>query len=172
MRQICAVFFVIAFSSIASECLADEPNKIFGNMTYMIGNENCAERAHLVDGKYEVPRIMYVYYENQYVYGDFNSDGLEDAAVIIAESGGGSGHFRQLAFLINKGGKFIHRSSAYLGDRVIINSIKENKGSVILDMFVHAEDDCRAGPSVRTKNIYKYTRPTNWGPDYQTLIKK
>lgn len=160
------IFCPIFFNIFSSQCLADNPDEIFGNMTYIIGNEYCAERAPLINGKYEEPRIMYVYYEGQYVYGDFNDDGLKDAAVVIAESGGGSGHFRELAFLINEKGKLVHKASEYLGDRVIINSISEDKGRVVLDMFVHRENDCRSGPTKRVTNTYEYTGPATWGPTY------
>jgi hypothetical protein len=157
-------FCLIVPSIFSAKCFADDPDKVFGNMTYMIGNEYCAERASLVDGKYEVPGIMYVYYEGQYVYGDFNRDGARDAAVIIAESGGGSGHFLELAFLINEDGQFIHKTSKYLGDRVIINSLEEKDGKVLIDMFVHRENDCMAGPTKRVCDVYEYSGTTAWGP--------
>jgi len=161
--KIFAVFYFILSSGFVSQCCAESPDAIFSNMAYMIGNEHYADKVTLVDGMCEVPRYLYVYYEDKYVHGDFNNDGLRDAAVVIAEGGGGSGHFRELAFLINDGTQFVHNASCYLGDRVIINSLKEHKGKVIIDMFVHKEDDCRGGPTKRVRNTYKYPGPQPWG---------
>ena len=101
-------------------------------------------------------------YEGQYVYGDFNHDGLEDAAVLIMENEGGSGCFRSLAFLMNDGTKLVHQKSGYLGDRVIINSLKERNGNVVVDMFIHKETNCRAGPTKRVKKVYEYGGPEVW----------
>jgi hypothetical protein len=162
MRKIYLTFYFILFLFFAGDCQADALNKIFANTAYMIGNEYLAERAQLVDGEHEEP-YLYVYYEDKYVLGDFNSDGLKDAAVIIAESGGGSGYYRNLAFLINDGKNFVHKASYCLGDRVIIKSLKERKGKVVIDMLVHAEGDCMAGPTKREKNVYEYTGPELWG---------
>lgn len=137
-------------------------NKRFGNMTYIIDAPYIAERVTLIGGAYEqhyegeLPASYGLRYDGYYVYGDFNHDGLKDAAVIITESEGGSGEFRSLAFLINNGTTLVHHKSVFLGDRIIVNSLKEEKGQVVADMFVHQEGDCRAGPTKRAKKIYAY----------------
>lgn len=162
--------FLLSFYCL-QECKAESLNNIFAEMTYFIGNEYTAERVKLADGEYK-ERYLKVYYEDMFVVGDFNKDGLEDAAVVIAESGGGSGHFRELAFLINNGKGFVHKASQYLGDRVIINSLKEENGKIIMDMFVHGEGDCLAGPTKRVVNVYEYAGPTVWGPPFSEVIVK
>jgi hypothetical protein len=139
-----------------------EAHHLFGNMTYMTDSPYIVETVTLVDGL----RVTWngrlhhsMYYEGQYVYGDFNRDGLSDAAVVVAQSEGGTGHFLELAFLINAHGQLVHRVSHSLGDRVIVNSLKERGGKVVVDMFVHGEHDCRAGPTKRVSNIYDYLNP-------------
>jgi len=146
--------------------------KRFGNITYL-ADSSFLEKAILVDGMCEVREGLLhysAYYEGHYVYGDFNRDGLQDAAAIISEGEGATGDFRSLAFLINDGRRLIHRVSHYLGDRVIINSLRERDGKVVIDMFVHQEGDCRAGPTKRMKKAYDYLNPNpdlvpqGWGP--------
>jgi len=151
-------------------CAAYQANDIFGDMTYRIGNEYTSEQVKLVNGEYAEPGMLYVKYDHQYARGDFNHDGLQDAAVIITESGGGSGNFRQMAFLINDGEKLVHQSTEYLGDRVKINSIKERGGKVILDMFIHRDDDCLAGPTKHVRKVYKYNGPDTWGKPFSEAL--
>ena len=103
-----------------------------------------------------------LYYGGRYVHGDFNRDGLKDAAVIIGESQGGSDDEVESASLIHDGTKFVHKQSVYLGDSAIINSLKERSGEVVVDMLIHQEGDCQAGPSKRVKSAYGYPTP---GPD-------
>ena len=154
--------YFILFLAFVSDCRAENLNEVFANMTYRIGNEYFSQRAPLVDGKYEQP-YFYVYYEDKFVCGDFNNDGLKDAAVIIAESGGGSGYYRLLAFLINDGTQFVHKASHYLGDRVVINSLKEERGKVVVDMLVRDESTWAEGILKRVKAICEYSRPQVWG---------
>lgn len=137
-------------------------NKLFGNMTYLTDSPYIVEKVTLVDGH----RVTWngrlhhsMHYEGRYVYGDFNRDGLKDAAVVIAQSESATGHCLELAFLINDGGQLVHRVSHYMGDRVIVNSLREHGGKVIIDMFVHRENDCMAGPTKRVRNVYDYLNP-------------
>ena len=140
---------------------SDKSNKIFGNMTYFfddgpaLGGRTAAK---LVDGVHEEPYLS-VYYENKYVYGDFNHDGLKDAAVIITENTGGNSDWYTLAFLINDGTSLVHKASFNLDDRAIINSMREKNGKVFIDMYVHGPDDSRGGPTKRVKNLYQYINP-------------
>ncbi|MBI3332805.1 MAG: hypothetical protein HYZ93_01795 [Candidatus Omnitrophica bacterium] len=136
--------------------------QIFGNTTYVIGNKYATQEATLVDGVHDEPYLT-VEYTDRYTYGDFNGDGLKDAAVIVTESGGGSGNWYVLAFLINDGEKFVHRASRVLDDRAIINSMREKNGKVLIDMFVHQKGDCMAGPTKRVRNTYAYEGPDRWG---------
>ena len=136
--------------------------RVFGNATYVIWDGYVAQAATVVDGIHDEP-YLYVVYADRHAYGDFNRDGLKDAAVIVTESGGGTGNWYTLAFLINDGEKFVHRASRVLDDRAIINSMREKKGKVLIDMFVHQEGDCMAGPTKRVRNIYAYDGPDRWG---------
>lgn len=140
-------------------------DKLFGNMTYFTDCPYIVEKVTLVNGY----RVVWngrlhvsLHYDGQYVYGDFNHDKLRDAAVIITQGEGGSGSFRSLAFLINDGTQLVHRQCAYLGDRAVVNSLRERDGRVMIDMFVHQKGDCMAGPTKRVKYVYTYGGPELW----------
>ena len=145
-----AVFFLCGFTS------TQKAAKIFGNMTYLVGSPHAVQKVKLVNGKHE-EEFLSVYYQDQYVYGDFNHDGLKDAAVIIMENFGGNADEYELAFLINDGKKLVHRASYYLDLWAIVNSVLVKKDKVIVDMYVHQDGDCNAGPSRRVRNVYKYS---------------
>jgi hypothetical protein len=153
-------------------CASDKAFKQFGNMTYFFANESDTQVAALINGAY-LDENLRVGYENKYVYGDFNHDGLKDAAVVISENTGGNADLYELAFLINDGTKLIHKVSLSLGVWTEVNSVTGKDGKVIVDMYVHQEGDCNAGPTKRVKNAYQYT-----GPDpelekiYQQTLKK
>jgi len=145
-------------------------DKIFGNMTYLTNSPYFSEKASLVNGRYEWNRktennvfLSYnLQYTGRYVYGDFNYDGLKDAAVIIIENSGGNADWHTLAFLINDGKKFIHRASGLLDDRAIVNSIRQKNGKVLVDMFVHQDGDCMAGPTRHVKSVFEYNGDRRW----------
>ena len=154
---VCAVLFFGYRSRAAA-------NKIFGNMTYFTSCPYLAEKVTLVNG-YRVVRNfrlhVSMWYEGHYVYGDFNHDGLRDAAVIIGESQGGSDDETRLAFLINNGTGLVHRQSTGFG-RAEINSLKMHDGKVIVDMFVLQDGDCMAGPTHHVKSVIEYEEGRDW----------
>ena len=148
---------LIAVSQCFERHAAEQAIRIFGNATYVMGNQYAA----LVDGVHDEP-YLHVRYDEKHVYGDFNDDGVRDAAVIVIENNGGNADWYTLAFLINDGEAFVHRASRVLDDRAIINSMREKNGKVLIDMFVHREGDCMAGPTKRVRNIYTYDGPDHW----------
>ena len=132
--------------------------KEFSNMTYFVKDEGGKRKATLIEGGYGEPEVA-VDYDNRYVFGDFNHDGLRDAAVIIVEGTGGSSSTYILAFLINDGKKLVHEASEDLDGDAIINSMKEQNGKVLIDMYVHQEGDSKAEPTKHVRNLYKYIGP-------------
>ncbi len=135
----------------------DHASSVFGNMTYHIEgalNEN-QKNVKLVNGFHQ-EREFLVEYERRFVYDDFNHDGLKDAAVILLENTGGNQDWYTLAFLINDGKRLVHRSSIYLDDDAMIYAMKAENGKVYLDMNVHQEGDCHAGPTEHVRESYLY----------------
>lgn len=154
----CAILLLVGLRSTIAA------HQLFGRMTYVTNSPDIAEQVTLVNGEGVVwnGRLhVSLYYAGQYVYGDFNRDGRQDAAVVIGESQGGSDDEIELAFLIHDGTQFVHRQTVYLGDSAIINSVKERSGSVMVDMLIHQEGDCQAGPTKRVTRVHGYERLNN-----------
>lgn len=145
-------------------------DKISGNIVYLNDSPYFSESVLLANGSYEwnytseddVFLSYHLRYAGKYVYGDFNDDGLKDAAVIVIENSGGNAEWYTSAFLINDGKKLVHRASGLLDDRAIINSMREKNGKVLVDMFVHQDDDCMAGPTHHVKGIFEYSGGRRW----------
>lgn len=72
---------------------------------------------------------------NNYVIADFNTDGLEDVAIVIGDTGGGSGYFYHLTIFKNEGGKLKYLTSEYLGDRIEVNKINYTSGIITADII-------------------------------------
>lgn len=96
-------------------------------------------------------------------YGDLDADGVEDAAVVLASSGGGSGTFKEIAAVLNQGGVPTHVASADLGDRVKVEAIAVESGTIRAQLIVHDEADPLCCP----------TKPVTWEYRLQegTLVK-
>jgi Immunoglobulin-like domain of bacterial spore germination len=89
-----------------------------------------------------------------YAFGDLNGDGQADAAIILSESGGGSGQFESVIAVINQAGKPHQQSQAQLGDRVLVKSADISSGVIHLDMVVQGPNDPMCCPSLPQKQNY------------------
>lgn len=159
---VCLISSIICLLGHQARVAAD---RLFGNLTYLTSCPYIAKHVTLVNG-YRIVWNDHLHvslsYEGRYVYGDWNHDGLKDAAVVIDESQGGSDDEFCLAFLINNGTRLVHRQSAYLDDSAIIRSVKTHGDYVIVDMFVHQKGDCHAGPTQHVRYRYEYSGRGQW----------
>lgn len=154
-------------------------DKIFDNMAYLTDSPYFSENVSLVNGSYEWSYISednvflsyHLRYAGKYVYGDFNHDGLKDAAVIVIENSGGNAEWHTLAFLINDGKKFVHRASGLLGNNAIVNSFRQKDGKVLVNMFVYQDGDCMAGPTNHVKSVFEYSEGRRWIEGVQISAK-
>ncbi len=89
-----------------------------------------------------------------FAFGDLNGDGKADAAVLLAESGGGSGEFESVIAVLNQGSAPHQASQAQLGDRVQIKSVDISSGVIHLDMLVQGPNDPMCCPSLPQKQNY------------------
>ena len=71
------------------------------------------------------------------VLHDLDGDGIDDAAVLLAESSGGSGAFTWLAVVSCRDGRAVNTGTIGLGDRVMIRSLGGQEGSIVVE-FVAA----------------------------------
>jgi hypothetical protein len=118
--------------------------------------------AKLTEGEYEeeiVPgaasKLTIVVYPNMHAFGDLDGDGADDAAVVLATSGGGSGTFISLEAVLNDKGAPNHVASAELGDRKKIESVAIESGQITVDMVTHGPDDPMCCPTVEATQKYK-----------------
>jgi len=80
-------------------------------------------------------------------YGDINADGHEDALVIPSTQNGGSGHFIELAAVLDQNGRPYNVATISLGDRVVVESGKVENGTIVLNMRVQGSNDGLCCPS-------------------------
>jgi hypothetical protein len=80
-------------------------------------------------------------------FGDLNGDGAPDAVVGLATQSGGTGHFVELAAILNRDGSPQNVDTLPLGDRVVIEEAGIQDGIITLQMRVHGPDDGLCCPS-------------------------
>ena len=93
--------------------------------------------------------------DSVWLYRDLNGDGAEDAAVVLATSGGGSGTFISLEAVLNDKGKPKHVASTLLGDRAQIKSVVIESGEITVNMVTHGPDDPMCCPTQEVTEQYK-----------------
>jgi|GEM_PF-1068778 len=158
-----AVFFIIGVGCSSDGKLEEGLTlSLLKNCTYRVGTST----VRLQEGSLTVGQSI-----NDYFYvgladaalGDLNGDGKNDGAVILKNSGGGSGMFYELtAMLCEAGGKdsgagrggLRQTNSIELGDRVEILTLLLMRGRIIMEMKAHGPDDPSCCPSVKVKRFY------------------
>ena len=153
----CLICCAILLSKAQSKASAE---KLVGNTTYFTGSSD-VPKLTLINGSrtaYYGRLHVSLNVEGHFCFGDFNRDGLRDAAIVIFENEGGNLDGYSLAFLINDGTRLIHKKSVHLDFWAVINSVRERSGKVVVDMFVHQEGDCNAGPTKRVKRVFDYQK--------------
>ena len=128
-RALSLVLLLVACQGTAS--IAPEPK----TGTYLIDNRIIA----LVDGSAEQPAapgsasLATTRLTDRQAVGDVNNDGKPDTAVVLTDSGGGSGTFYMLSVLLNDGGRGKATNAFFLGDRVMVNSVNISGGVITVD---------------------------------------
>jgi hypothetical protein len=120
----------------------------------------------LSDGKYyrtpptsqESPETYSTHLLDTVLYGDINLDGLEDAIVFLSTQNGGTGHFIEMAAVLNLNGSAHNVSTLDLGDRVVIESGSIQDGLITLNLRVHGPNDGLCCPSQSAiQNFYLHS---------------
>ena len=87
--------------------------------------------APLKDGKNETGSgadIFSVFLQPEVAFGDLNGDGVEDAAVLLAENGGGTGVFFSLIAVLNENGAPMQATMEFIDDRPRIDFLTITDG--------------------------------------------
>gem|GEM_PF-715933 len=86
-------------------------------------------------------------------YGVLNEQ--DAAAALIAENGGGSGTFINLAAIVNQDGTPVHVASAPLGDRVSVQSLAIADNQITVEMLTARPNDPLCCPSQPVTQVYE-----------------
>jgi basic membrane protein A len=117
--------------------------------------------AQLVDGSFEEEAAPgsasknTVQLSDMIAFGDLDADGVDDAAVVLISSGGGSGTFYDLAVVLDRNGQPVPAATAFLGDRIQLNAISIDDGQVVLDYLTQGPDDPMPNPTQQVNESYR-----------------
>lgn len=128
------------------------------NATYNIDGNNIT----LVNGVAQqeaapgsASKIVTQYFGNE-VTGDFNGDGIDDAAFILTENNGGSGTFYYIALALGSKNGTQGENAILLGDRIAPQSTVFQDGEIIANYADRKPDDpMTAVPSVGVSRYFK-----------------
>ncbi|HNT55012.1 MAG TPA: hypothetical protein PKG95_09895 [Anaerolineaceae bacterium] len=89
------------------------------------------------------------------LYGDLNGDEIEDAIVFLATQNGGTGHFVEMAAVLNQNGETSNVAMLFLGDRVVVEAGNIQGGVITLNLRVHGPNDGLCCPSQSAIRTYR-----------------
>ncbi|HNZ12185.1 MAG TPA: hypothetical protein PKL11_00915 [Anaerolineaceae bacterium] len=89
------------------------------------------------------------------LFGDIDGDGVEDAIVFLTTQSGGTGHFVEMAAVLNQNGTANNVSMLSLGDRVVVESGGIQAGLITLNLRVHGPNDGLCCPSQSATFTYR-----------------
>ena len=113
----------------------------------------------LTDGKWSENQadgsIQTVNLDEHFAVGDLNLDGVQDAALLIAEAMGGTGVFYSIIVMVSENGGYQQTNSKYVDDRPIVHSIEIVDGEIILNVNIHGPNDAMVDPTVNATRIFR-----------------
>jgi len=89
------------------------------------------------------------------VLQDLDGDGIDDAAVLLAESSGGSGVFTYLAVVSCRDGRAVNIGTVGLGDRVMIRSMAGREGAIVVEFVAAGPGEPLCCPTRKVRNRYR-----------------
>ncbi|WP_340123794.1 META domain-containing protein [Methylobacter svalbardensis] len=151
----------VIHSGATDQVSHDSANKVLSektlaNATYRIDEFGAFQ---LVNGEYQHQygegrtQLRQIRLE-KLAFGDLDSDGVTDAAVILALQSGGSGTFKYLVAILDTGDAFSQQDSVLLGDRINISAMTIAGGRLDLEMVVAGSTDPACCPGQQFKQSY------------------
>ena len=152
--------FLIALSLFTNACSLKMPNVAELTLESLKNAEyhTIAQGTfRLTDGIYNIPPLLNESQEDWFIklvepiaFGDLNSDGINDAVVVLKMRTGGTGVFVEIAAVLNKNGKPVNVATTLLGDRKIVNSISIQSSEIIIEGLTQGPNDGLCCPSLLT----------------------
>ena len=127
----------------------------------VMGSDQMLRTITLQDGKYQEgtdpAQTGYVSISlgEKIAFGDLNADGVDDAAIIMAENYGGSGVFVSVVTVLNQGGLPNPVATALIEDRPMINDLSIKNGEIFVDATIHGTNDAMCCPSLPSTRNYR-----------------
>jgi hypothetical protein len=131
-----------------------------GDAEYTLpGFDGAIHSYQFVDGKYSIGDPSVSGYASLslldfYAFGDLNTDGVNDAAVLIAENYGGR-VLVSVDAVLNEGGLPRHAASFMIDDRPQINALDIRDGEIFLDAIIHGPNDPACCPEQAVTRTFK-----------------
>jgi hypothetical protein len=117
----------------------------------------------LTDGKFEGAGdngAIVVEMLPQVAIGDLNDDNVDDAALLLAETMGGTGVFVSLIIITSDGEGYLQAGEVFIDDRPKIDSVTIEDGSVFFEGSIHRFDDILAQPTLAIQRTYQVLEGT------------
>lgn len=115
-----------------------------------------------VEGAASRPTVWLV--DRLFRFGDLDADGVDEAAVLLAESSGGSGSMLYVAAAGVRDGEPVNLGTALVGDRTQVLALEVEDGRIRLDVVEHGPQDAACCPTQLS------TR--RWSLEGQALIEQ
>ena len=132
-----------------------------GNLSYQgIYDEPITLQEGVFEGKPFVPqgaarpRVQLV--KQLYIIADLDNDGVEEAAVFLTESSGGSGSYTYLAIVDNVEQQLQNVATQKLGDRIQVRNLQFERGMLTLDMITAGPKEAACCATLKLHNTYRY----------------
>lgn len=169
-----SIFYFGGVKQIPREEVAVPKNTDVKNLSYTVGSEAFV----LTNGRSEIQSEQNSTTKNtlsifgEPVYGDLNSDGVNDAAILLAHEPGGSGTFYYAVLAINTNGNYEATEAMFLGDRIAPQTVEIHDGRAVYNIAIRkGTDPMTTPPSIGQSVWIHYDARTNsigeWVKDFE-----
>ena len=142
----------------AASCRLNDP-AVLRNIEYggirdntVLLRDGVYEGEPFVPGGASRPRVELI--DMPPVLHDLDGDGIDDAAVLLAESSGGSGVSTFLAVVSCRDGRAVNVGTTGIGNRVMIRSIAGKEGAIVVEVVATGPGEPLCCPTRKVRNKY------------------
>ena len=143
----------------AASCLVNDPT-VHRNIEYggiydnaVILRDGIYEGEPFVPGGASRPRVELL--DMPPVLHDMDGDGIDDVAVLLAESSGGSGVFTYLAVVSCRDDRAVNVGTIGLGDHVMIRSMVGQEGTIVVEFVTAGPGEPLCCPTRNVRNRHR-----------------